>query len=89
MWFYSRDVKTHTLGIHHRISTEALHHCFDTEVGEDLLDHHRLFDAGDDLDVAAAAVADLYVDVENSLQTQGPAEFKTNPGKFKYPSVLL
>jgi len=28
-------------------------------VGEDLLDHHRVFDAGDDLDGAAAALAGL------------------------------
>jgi hypothetical protein len=37
-------------------------------VGEDLLDQHRSFDAGDDLDGAAAAVAGLDVDVEYALQ---------------------
>jgi hypothetical protein len=37
-------------------------------VGEDLVDHHRIFDAGNDLDVATAALADLDVDVENPLQ---------------------
>ena len=38
------------------------------EVGEDLLDHYRLFDAGDDLDWAAAALAGPDVDVEDPLQ---------------------
>jgi hypothetical protein len=32
-------------------------------VGEDLLNHHRIFNAGNDLDVAAAAFADLDIDV--------------------------
>jgi len=39
-------------------------------VGEDLLNHHRSFDTGDDLDGAAAAVAGLDVDVEYSFQTR-------------------
>ena len=35
---------------------------FAVQVGEDLLDHHRIFDAGKDLDLAtAAALADLDV----------------------------
>lgn len=37
------------------------------QVGEDLLDHHRIFDAGDDLDDAAAFTAGLDVDVEHPL----------------------
>ena len=36
--------------------------------GSDLLNHHRVFDAGDDLDAAAAALAALDVDVEHPLQ---------------------
>ena len=42
---------------------------FALEVSEDLLDHRRFFDAGDDLDVTAAVLAGLDVDVENALQT--------------------
>ena len=45
---------------------------FAVQVGEDRLDHDRIFDTGDDLDVAAAAVADLYGDVEDSFQTLRP-----------------
>ena len=36
---------------------------FAVQVGEDLLDHHRIFDAGKDLDLATAALAELDVDV--------------------------
>ena len=36
---------------------------FAVQMGENLLDNHRVFDAGDDLDVAAAA-ASLDLDVE-------------------------
>jgi hypothetical protein len=36
---------------------------FAFEVSEDLLDHRRFFDAGDDLDVTAAVLAGLDVDV--------------------------
>lgn len=43
------------------------------QVGKDLLDHHRIFNAGDDLDGVAAAVADLDVDVENALQALPPS----------------
>ena len=43
---------------------------FATEVGEDLLDHLRVFDAGDDLDAAAASLTGLDVDVEYPLQAQ-------------------
>jgi len=40
------------------------HGCvFALEVSEDLLDHRRIFDAGDDLDVTAAVLAGLDVDV--------------------------
>ena len=41
-------------------------------MGEDLLDHHRTLDAGDDLDVAAAGLAGLDVDAEDTLQTLTP-----------------
>ncbi len=37
-------------------------------MGEDLLDDQRIFDAGDDLDGTAAAVADSDVDIEYALQ---------------------
>ena len=45
-------------------------HCcvFALKVLEYLLDYHRIFDAGDDLDVTAAVLAGLDVDVENALQ---------------------
>jgi len=45
-------------------------HCyvFALEVPEDLINYHWIFDASDDLDVAAAALAGLDVDVENTLQ---------------------
>ena len=36
---------------------------FAVQVGENLLDHHRVFDAGDDLYGATAAFADFDVDV--------------------------
>ena len=44
-------------------------HCcvFAFEVPEDLINYHRIFDAGDECDVAAA-LAGLDVDVENALQ---------------------
>ncbi|MFT4584370.1 MAG: hypothetical protein ACI915_001900 [Gammaproteobacteria bacterium] len=40
-------------------------HCcvFALKVPEDLLNHHRIFDARDDLDVATAVLAGLDVDV--------------------------
>jgi hypothetical protein len=40
-------------------------HCcvFTLEVPEDLINDHGIFDAGDDLDVAAAALVGLDVDV--------------------------
>ena len=41
---------------------------FALEVPEYLLDYHRIFDAGDDLDGTAAVRAGLDVDVENALQ---------------------
>jgi hypothetical protein len=46
--------------------------CGIVEVGEDLVDHHRIFDAGDDLDGTAATLADVGVDVENALQALFP-----------------
>jgi hypothetical protein len=42
-------------------------------VGEDLLDHHRIFDAGNDLDVTAAALAGLDVNVEDTFQALRPS----------------
>ena len=45
-------------------------------MGEELVDHHRIFDAGDDLDDATAAVAGLDVDVEHTLQVL-PGSMKT------------
>ena len=41
-------------------------------MGEDLLDHHRIFDAGDDLDLACASLAGFNVDVEYALQSARP-----------------
>jgi len=37
---------------------------FAREVGQDLLNHHRVFDAGGDLDGAAAGLAALDVDID-------------------------
>jgi hypothetical protein len=49
------------------------HRCvFALKVRENLLVHHRIFDAGDDLDVATAALAYLDVDGENALQSLRP-----------------
>ncbi len=50
-------------------------HCcvFALEVPEDLINYHWIFDAGDDLDVAAAVLAGLDVDVENALEPLRPA----------------
>ena len=45
---------------------------FALQVIEDLLDYHRIFDAGDDPDLAAAFPADLDVDIENVLQALRP-----------------
>jgi hypothetical protein len=44
---------------------------FALEMGKDLLDDQRIFDAGDDLDAAAAAVAGLDVDVAYKDVGQG------------------
>jgi hypothetical protein len=41
---------------------------FALEVGQNLLNHQRIFDAGDDLDVVAAGLAGLDVDVEYALE---------------------
>jgi len=41
-------------------------------VKEALLNHHGSFDAGDELGVAAAAVADVDVEVEHPLQVRCP-----------------
>jgi hypothetical protein len=43
---------------------------FALEVREDLLNHNQIFDACDDLDVAAAALAD--VDIEHALEALRP-----------------
>ena len=45
---------------------------FTVEVGEDLLDDHRIIDAGDDLDAAAASPTGLDVDVEYPHQALRP-----------------
>ena len=42
------------------------------EVGEDLLDHHRIVDAGDDPHRPAAFPAGLDVDIEHPLETLHP-----------------
>ena len=54
-------------------------HCcvFALKVPEDLLNHHWIFDAGDDLDVAAAVLADLDVGVENALQPLRPGHCRS------------
>ena len=43
------------------------------KVGENLLDHHRVFDAGDDPDRAAAGLTDLDVNIEPPLEPLRPA----------------
>lgn len=52
----------------------------------DLLDHGRVFDTGDHLDVPAAKLALFYVDVENALQSLHPghgfAAFGKSYGDF-------
>ena len=45
---------------------------FAVQVGENLLDHHRVFDAGDDLYGATAAFAGFDVDVEHPFQALRP-----------------
>jgi len=45
---------------------------FALEVDEDFLNHLRIFDAGDDLDVASSIIAGLDVDVEYTLQALRP-----------------
>jgi len=49
-------------------------HCcvFALKVPQDLFDHHRLFNAGGDLNVAAAVLAGLDVDIEYALQALRP-----------------
>ena len=42
------------------------------QVGEYLLDHRRVFDAGDDADITAAFTARFNVDVESALQSLRP-----------------
>jgi hypothetical protein len=42
------------------------------EVGENLPDHHRIFDAGDDAHRPAAGCAGLDVDPEHALQALRP-----------------
>ena len=46
---------------------------FALEVGQDLLNHHRVFDAGGDLDAAAAGLAALDVDIEYALEALSPS----------------
>ncbi len=43
-----------------------------TQMGQYLVDDGLVFDAGDDLDGAAAASAGLHVDVENTLEPLCP-----------------
>ena len=45
---------------------------FVVKVGEDLLDHHRVFDAGNDSERTGTFPAGLDVDVENALQSLRP-----------------
>jgi len=46
---------------------------FRVEVGEDLLDHHRILDAGDDAHRPAAGRAGLDVDLEHALEALCPS----------------
>jgi|GEM_PF-1761727 hypothetical protein len=45
------------------------------EVGEDLLDHHRIVNAGDDPHRPAAFPAGLDVDIEHPLETSPPGAY--------------
>ena len=45
------------------------------EVGENLLDHHRIVDAGDDPHRPAAFTAGLDVDIEHPLETSPPGAY--------------
>lgn len=45
---------------------------FVLQVIKDLLDHYRVFNAGDDFHGAAAAAAGLDVDIENTLEPLRP-----------------
>jgi hypothetical protein len=45
---------------------------FALQVSEDLLDHRRIFDAGDDFHRATAFLAGLDVDIENALEALRP-----------------
>jgi hypothetical protein len=56
------------------------------QVIEDLFDHHWVFDAGDNLDSAAAFPAGLDVDIEDPLQTLRPAH---RGAAFGRDSLLL
>ena len=47
---------------------------FAVEVGEDLRYHHSIFDAGDNLDLAAASLTGFDVDVEDPLQALCPGQ---------------
>ena len=42
------------------------------QVIEDLLDHHRVFDAGDDFDGAAAFTTSLDIDIEDTFEPLCP-----------------
>ena len=44
-------------------------------MGEDLLDHHRIVNAGDDPDRPAAFPAGLDVDIEHPLETSPPGAY--------------
>jgi hypothetical protein len=43
-------------------------------MAEDLDDHRRIFDGGDDLQSAATVGAVFYVDVEDVFEQPGPAD---------------
>ena len=43
-------------------------------MAEDLDDHRRVFDGGDDLQSAAAVRAVLHVDIEDPFEQPGPAQ---------------
>ena len=48
--------------------------CWQPEVLEDALDHRRLQDRGDNLQLAAAVRAVLHVDLEHALEQSRPAD---------------
>ena len=51
---------------------ERFRGCLFLQMGEDLLDHHRVFNTGNDLDGAAAFTAGFHVDIEDALEALRP-----------------